>query len=323
LHGSFLYSMNPPPVLSIVSPVYRAEAIVPRLVEKIKEAASRVTERFEIVLVEDGSPDNSWAAMELESDKDARVIAIKLTRNFGQQCAITAGLTFATGECMVVLDCDLQDDPAFIPELYAGFKEGYEVVLTRKNTREYGFVRNAITHGFYLLLRVSGDLSNVDPHINSYCLISRRVAQEYLTLEDYHRDFLMLIQWMGFKQTVIPVEHASRYSGESSYSWAKLFRHAVATITAHSKAFLKFSIALGFLYVAAAFATSTYLVISYFLHGYRAGWASTMVMILASTGIMLLAIGTAGIYIGNIFDQVRRRPLFLVQEKRNIEMDSP
>ena len=313
--------MNLPPALSIVSPVYLAEAIVPSLVEKIKEAASCATERFEIILVEDGSPDNSWAAMERESAKDKRVIAIKLTRNFGQQCAITAGITFAKGECLIVLDCDLQDDPAFIPQLYAAFKAGHDVVFTRKNTREYGLVRNAITRGFYLLLRVSGDLPNVDPRINSYCLISRRVAEAYLALGDYHRDFLMLIQWMGFKQTVIPVKHASRHSGESSYTWGKLVRHAIATITAHSKAFLNFSIGLGFLYVAVAFVASTYLVVSYFLHGYRAGWASTMVMILASTGIMLLAIGTAGIYIGNIFDQVRRRPLFLVQEKRNIGPD--
>lgn len=310
-------TMSPRTILTVVSPVHNAGQIVSTLVERIAGEARKITEQYEIILVEDGSPDDSWEKIAEACRSNLQVRGIRLTRNFGQQCAITAGLECAHGECVIVMDCDLQDDPRYIPELVGKYREGYDVVLTRKKTREYGWARNAVTRVFYLILRLTGDLSRVDPHINSYSLISGRVVDTYLRIADYHRDFLMLVQWMGFRQAIIAVEQAPRYSGKSSYSWPKLIQHAVATITAHSKALLKLSIAFGFAYVASAFLATIYLIISYYLRGYRAGWASTMVMLLASTGLILLSIGVAGIYIGNIFDQVRGRPLFLVQETAN------
>lgn len=305
------------PLLSIVSPVYGAAEIVPVLVARILAAAGSCTENFEIILVDDGSPDDSWRRILAECAREPRVKGIRLTRNFGQQNAITAGLSHARGAQVVVMDCDLQDDPQYIGPLLAKAQEGYDVVLTLRKTREYGRVRNGVTRAYYALMQLTGDLPRVDAHISGYSLISRRVVEAYLRMGDYHRDFLMLVQWMGFKHALVEVHHAPRYKGQSTYSWSKLIRHALDTLTAHSKTLLKVSIALGFTYVAVAFAATAYLIVSYFIHGYQAGWASTMVMLWASTGCILLAIGITGIYIGNIFDQVRGRPPFLVQELVN------
>lgn len=309
--------MSAPPLLSIVSPVYGSAEIVPVLVERITASAMQCTGDFEIVLVEDGSPDDSWDRIVAICKRDPRVKGIRLTRNFGQQNAITAGLAHARGSLVIVMDCDLQDDPRYFSQLVTKAREGHDVVLTLRKTREYGRIRNTMTRAYYALMQWTGDLPRVDAHISGYSLISRRVVDAYLRIADCHRDYLMLVQWMGFKHVVIEVEHASRFAGRSTYSWAKLARHAIATVTAHSKTLLKFSIALGFTYVAVAFAATVYLIVSFFIHGYQAGWASTMVMLWASTGCILLAIGVTGIYIGNIFDQVRGRPLFLVQELVN------
>ena len=309
--------MSTSPLLSIVSPVFQAEQIVLKLAERIVEEARRVTDDFEVILVDDGSLDDSWERITQACSREPRIKGVRLTRNFGQQNAITAGLTYARGDYIVVMDCDLQDDPRYIPAMVAKAREGYDVILTRRRTRIYGLVRNLLTYAFYLLLRITGDLPQPDSHVHGFSLISRRVVEAFLRLEDYRRDYLMLIQWMGFRQAILPVEHAPRFAGSSSYTWAKLVRHATAAISTHSKSLLKLAIAVGFTYVVVATVFTAYLIVSYFVLGYRAGWASTMVMILASTGLTLLAIGIAGIYIGNIFDQVRRRPLFLVQETVN------
>lgn len=310
--------MTSSPLLSIVSPVYGAAEIVPVLVERISASALTVTDDFEIILVEDGSPDDSWLRISALCATAPRVKGIRLTRNFGQQNAITAGLAHARGAYVVVMDCDLQDDPRYIPALLAKAREGCDVVLTQKQDRGYNWLRRGLTRVYYALMRVTGDLPHVNARINGYSLLSRRVVEAYLRLADYRRDFLMLVLWMGFRHAVVPVEHAPRFAGKSSYTWTKLLQHGLATITAHSKVLLKISIAIGFAYVAAAFFATVYLIVSYYIHGYRAGWASTMVLLLASTGLILLAIGIAGIYIGNIFDQVRGRPLFLVQETINL-----
>lgn len=310
--------MTSPPLLSIVSPVYRAAEIVPVLVQRILVSALAITNDFEIILVEDGSPDDSWLCICAACATEPRVKGIKLTRNFGQQNAITAGLAHAQGAYVVVMDCDLQDDPYYMSELVARSREGYDVVLTCRQKREYSRLRNGITHVYYKWIQLTGDLPQADARINGYSLISRRVVDAYLRMADYHRDFLMLVQWMGFKHVVITVEHSPRFAGKSSYTWAKLIQHALAMITAHSKALLKISIAIGFLYVVTAFFTSAYLIGNYLVHGYHADWASTMVLLLASTGLILLAIGIVGIYIGNIFDQVRGRPPYLIQEMVNV-----
>lgn len=305
--------------LSIVSPVYRSAELVPALVERVVAAAQRATPDFEFIMVDDGSPDEAWRRIQEACAGNPRIRGVRLTRNFGQQNAITAGLRHATGKFAVVLDCDLQDNPDYIPSMLAKAREGYDVVLTRKQTREYGAVRNAVTMAYYRIFNLLADAPAGDGHIGGYSLITRRVLDAYLTLADYQRDYLLLVRWMGFRSITLDVRHEPRPSGQSSYTPFRLIRYALQSVTSHSTVLLRLAVGVGFLYVIAALLGIVYLVVSYFIYNYRAGWASTVVLLLASTGLILMAIGVLGIYLGNIFDQVRGRPWFYVADTVNIE----
>jgi polyisoprenyl-phosphate glycosyltransferase len=309
--------------LSIVSPVYKSAELVPLLVERLLAAARAATDSFEIILVDDGSPDDAWIRITAAAEGDQRVRGVRLTRNFGQQNAITAGIAHATGRHVVVIDADLQDDPIYIPAMLDRAREGNDVVLTRKASREYGTVRNVVTRIFYQLFNLLADQPAGDGHIGGYSLISRRVVDAYLRLPDYHRDYLLLIRWMGFKTTILDVNHAPRFSGRSAYTPIRLLRYALQSLTSHSTLLLRLSVGIGFVYFTASAIGIAYLVVSYFIHDYRAGWASTVVILLGSTGIILMAIGVLGIYLGNVFDQVRGRPCYLVGESVNLPSGKP
>ena len=306
------------PLLSIVSPVYGAAAIVGPLVERISAAVAPLTAEFEIVLVEDGSPDNSWAQIAAVAGREPRVRGLRLARNFGQHAAITAGLAHTRGEYVVVMDCDLQDEPAYIPALLAKAREGYDIVLTRKANRRHAWHRNLAARGFAAVFTLLSGHRQADPQVGGYSILSRQVVDAFLQIKDVHRHYLLILGWLGFRTTVVPVEHKPRHSGRSSYTFRRLLRHALEGITSQSTLLLKFAVGIGFIYFCSSVAGATYLCISYFLHGFRAGWASTVVLLLASTGLILMAIGILGIYIGNIFEQVRNRPLYLVQDRINL-----
>ena len=306
------------PMLSIVSPVYGSAGIVAPLVERIVAAVAPLTAEFEIVLVEDGSPDDSWAQIAAVASREPRVRGLRLARNFGQHAAITAGLAHTRGEYVVVMDCDLQDDPAYIQALLAKAREGFDIVLTRKANRRHARHRNLGARGFAAVFTLLSGHRQADPQVGGYSILSRQVVDAFLQIKDVHRHYLLILGWLGFRTTVVPVEHKPRHSGRSSYTFRRLLRHALEGITSQSTLLLKFAVGIGFIYFCSSVAGATYLCISYFLHGFRAGWASTVVLLLASTGLILMAIGILGIYIGNIFEQVRNRPLYLVQDRINL-----
>ena len=308
---------------SIVSPVYLSAELVPLLVDRVMAAARGVSENFELILVDDGSPDEAWGRILAACATDCRIRGVRLTRNFGQQNAITAGLIHARGQRVIVMDADLQDDPSYIPALLARAEAGYEVVLTRKKTREYGALRNGITLFYYKIFNTLADVPAGDGHIGGFSLISRRVVDAYLKLPDYQRDYLLLVRWMGFRTSVLEVTHAVRPAGRSSYTPLRLARYALQSLTSHSTALLRLAVAIGFAYVVVAAMGIVYLVVGHFNQSYRPGWASTVVLILGSTGTILMAIGVLGVYLGNIFDQVRGRPWFLVGETANLEPSAP
>lgn len=305
------------PLLSIVTPVYCSATIVAPLVEHIVLAVAPLTADFEIILVEDCSPDDSWTQITVAAQREPRVRGLRFSRNFGQHAAITAGLAHTRGDYVVVMDCDLQDDPAYIPALLAKAREGNDVVLTIKENRYHAWHRNLSARIFATIYNLLAGHRPADPQVGGYSLLTRKVADAFLRIEDSHRHYLLILGWMGFKTAFVQVEHRTRHSGKSTYSFRRLLRHALAGITSQSTVLLKVSIGFGFAYFCAALIGATYLCVSYFLHGYRAGWASTIVLLLASTGLILMAVGILGIYIGNIFEQVRRRPLYLVQDQVN------
>jgi len=312
------------PEISVLSPVYMGEQSIPELVDRVRQAVERVTNDYEIVLVEDGSPDGSWRSVESACRQDRRVKGIRLSRNFGQIYAIMAGLAATRGKYVVVLDCDLQDDPMYIPDLYRAAKKGADIVYTRKQRRLHGGARNVLGRSFHTLfnLLVGKRELRTESTIGNYSLLSRRVVDACLSFKECHRHYLGILRRLGFDATSIDIEHRDRPYGKSSYSVYKLLRVAVDIITSETDRLLYLSIGVGLGLVAIAFAAAGYIVIAYFVHGFREGWASVFVLILTSTGAILTSLGITGVYVGKIFEQTKNRPLFIVRDRLNFPDDA-
>lgn len=303
--------------LSIVSPVYRAEKLVKQLVDEIERSlvASNI-KNYEIVLVEDGSPDDSWTEIRDAAKTNSNIIGIKLSRNFGQHSAITAGLRYARGRYVVVMDCDLQDDPVYIPALVEKCKKGPPIVLARKEKREHPGWKNITARNFNMLFNwlSDGEFLTGDDGVGSYSCLRRDVVDAFNSIKDYHRHYLMVLRWLGFSIGYFPVIHRPRPQGKSSYTLGKLISHAINGITSQSTKLLRLFVGLGFSFCIISFVCLAYIVANYFLFGFKEGWASIVSIMLLSTGIIVFSLGILGIYIGQIFEQVRERPLFIVEE---------
>ena len=308
------------PALSVVSPVYKAEKIVPELVKRIAEACAQITPDFEIVLVEDGSPDNSWCAIENECAEHPYVKGVKLSRNFGQHYAITAGLSIAKGDYAAVMDCDLQDNPKYLAELYEKAKEGNDVVLTYKTRRQHSVFKNITAPIFFAIFNFLIDNKELDAskNVGSYSMLSRKAVDAFLAMTEYHRHYLMVLRTIGFKKTYVEVEHDKRFEGKSSYTFSKLLGHALDGITSQSDKLLRVSAAAGFGLCVLSLLWAAYIVFQYFHTGLLNGYASIMGFQLLSTGVILIFLGVTGLYIGKIFTQVKQRPLYIVDKTINL-----
>ena len=312
--------MSEAPYISIVSPVYGAEKIVDELVRRIEEEVSKITPRYEIILVEDCSPDDSWEAITRVAATNKNVKAVRFSRNFGQHVAIKSGLEIASGDCAIVMDCDLQDDPVYIHELVKKWQEGNETVFTYKEKRSHSFFKNFTARLFnvffnYLVDKESG---KSDKNVGSYSLVSRKVIDAFMKNNDYRFHYLMVLRWLGFKQAYVKIEHRERFEGKSSYSFRKLLDHAIVAIVYQSDKLLRLSIYLGFLMSFLSVAFVIWVIIQYFTSGLLQGWASTMVLLSFSTGVILIAIGVMGLYIGKMFEQVKNRPQYVIDKKLNL-----
>jgi len=305
------------PFLSVVSPVYKAEENVDELVSRISTELSALTDNYEIILVEDGSPDASWKKIEENCAKEARVKGLKLSRNFGQHSAITAGLQASMGEYVVVMDCDLQDNPIYIRAMLEKAREGYEIIFTRRSKREYTLLKNIFARLYFVVFNWLTETQSATANVGAFSMLSRKVVNEFCRIRDAQRHYLMILRWLGFPYAFVEVKHEPRIRGKSSYTLGRLIAHAVNGITSQSDKLLRLSVTIGLLYFCVSVAAIIYLVAMYLLHGFKEGWASTIVLLLLSTGLILMAIGVAGIYIGKIFEQVKERPLYLIDKKIN------
>ena len=309
------------PYISIVSPVYHAEGIVDELIKRIIDEVTRITENFEIILVDDGSSDQSWNKIETNCLLDKRVKGIKLTRNFGQHYAITAGLKESRGDYVVVMDCDLQDNPKYIIELLNKSKEGYDIVLSIHSIRRHGKLKkfvSAIYHYLFNFLVSSNHLKG-GMQYSALSLLTQKVVKAFESYNDYHRQYLTIIRFLGFSTACIPVEHGERFEGKSSYSYKKLIQLAIDGIVSNSEKLLKATIYTGFSFALIAFISIIYIVVISIKSGFQPGWASTTVLIIYCTGLILISLGVIGIYIGKIFEQTKGRPLYLIDKKLNID----
>lgn len=304
--------------LSIISPVYRSEAIVDELVLRIGQEVSEITSDYEIILVDDGSPDGSWAKIEANCKKDPKIKGVKLSRNFGQHYAVTAGMAVATGKLIVIMDCDLQDDPSYIPALIKEHQNGNEVVFTKRIKRKHS-LQKRVTAAIYNLLFGFFSERNYDVDAGSLVLFTTTVKNIVLQLEDKDRLYVQMLKWVGFKSTYVQVKHNKRFSGESSYTVMKLMKMALQGWTSHSDRLLKFSIYGGFALSLITFLISLVIVVRYFTEGLQPGWPSLFIAIMFSTGLILMSIGITGIYVGKIFDQTKNRPLYIIDKKINLD----
>ena len=311
--------MSAEPLISIVSPVYRAEGIVSELVSRLVKSLSSITGNFEIVLVNDSSPDSSWAEIVNEAKKDPRVKGINLSRNFGQHYAISAGLSLTKGEWVVVMDCDLQDVPEEIPNLYNKAIEGFDIVFAKRMYRIDNFFKKMSSTLFHLMFHFFSGIKT-DKTIANFGIYNRKVIAEFNKMPEQARSFPSLITFLGFKTAAIPVKHAARFAGETSYTLAKLIHLSFDVTIANSNRPLKIAVELGFLLALISFLLAVYNLAAYLTGIIQVpGFTTTVFSIWFVGGILLAMLGIVGLYVGKIFDQVKGRPLFVISEKVNFE----
>lgn len=304
-------------LISVVSPVYRAEKIVPELVKQIKGQVSNITEEYEIILINDASPDNSWHAIMSECEKDERIKGINLSRNFGQHYAITAGLHYTKGEWVVVMDCDLQDRPDEIPNLYAKAIEGFDSVFAQRVQRNDSFLKKKLSKIFYSLFSYLTDTKQ-DPSVANFGIYNRKVVDAILSMKDQIRFFPTMVQWVGFRKYYLPVQHSERYEGNTSYNLKSLFRLALNNIIAFSDKPLRLTVKLGFYLASISFLVGLIYFILHFIGVIKvAGFTSLFISIWFLAGVVISILGILGLYLGKMFEKVKERPTFIIQEKLN------
>lgn len=306
--------------LSVVSPCYGAPTLLRELVRQITETVAQLTDSYEIILVEDASPDNSRDIIREICAEDSHVKGVFLSRNFGQQGALNAGYDTSTGDYVVTLDCDLQNPPAQIRDLYLKAQEGYDIVFATRRHRPDTFF---MTQGSHVFNRLMGFLTDTrqDESVAEFAIFSRKVIDAMAKMGDYHRYYPLMTQWVGFKTAKVDVEHAVRTDGKkSSYSIKKRIELAVSTAVSFSTKSLRLIVYFGTLVTLAAIIGAIALVIKTFiLDTHVSGWATLFVSMWFIAGIMIMVMGIVAVYVGSIFDEVKRRPSYLISEKLNVE----
>jgi polyisoprenyl-phosphate glycosyltransferase len=305
---------RPEPEISVVIPSYGCRDCLRALHGRLTAALAGVTTHYEIVFIDDRSPDEGWDVLLELAGEDHHVRALRLSRNFGQQASITAGLAASRGAWTVVMDCDLQEPPELIPELYAKAQEGYDVVFARRRRRNMSRLRSAAAHAYFRFQRVFLG-NNLTGDYAAFSIISRRVREAFLRIRDQDRHYLPIVRWLGFEQASVDFDHAPRYAGKSSYTLRGLVRHAVAGVFFQTTALLFWIVWLGFALAASGILLALYFLYSYATANPYPGWTSLAVLLLVIGGFIIISTGVTGLYIGTIFRQVKDRPLYLIDEE--------
>ena len=311
--------MSSRPHISIVTPVYGCKTCLPQLCVRLRKTLEHISSEFEIIMVDDSSPDEAWAVIEELCTADSRVKGIRLSRNFGQHNAITAGLDYVTGEWVVVMDCDLQDQPEEILKMYAATKDGYDVVFGRRINRQDNFLKRTASCIFNALMSRLMD-QKLDPTTANFGVYRRSVIEGFRRIRDVDRSFPVFVRWLGFRRTSVDIQHAERAEGKSSYTLRKLLRFAVSNVTAYSNKPLILSIYFGLIMSGCSILTGVYFLLRYLQRGVAVeGWTSLMVSLYFIAGLLFSNLGILGLYVGKAFDQAKARPLYVVREAVNVD----
>lgn len=309
--------MNKEVHISIVSPVYRAESLVDKLVDRITQAVSKITDSYEIILVEDCGPDNSWKKIQENCTKNPKVKGVKLSRNYGQQHAIQAGLDLSKGEYVVTMDCDLQDQPEEIEKLLSKAKEGFEIVVASRKNRQDDIFKKLLSRMFYSTLGYLTETKQ-DRTVANFVCYQRKAVEAMAKVKDHNRYYPMLQQLVGFNYAKVEIEHAEREDGKSSYSFKKRLKLGIDTILTFSdkplRLVVKFGVLISFLSILAAFVMIGIWVLS---DVKAEGWASLALLTSFFSGAIISVLGMVGLYVGRTFESVKHRPTYIIQEEIN------
>jgi glycosyltransferase involved in cell wall biosynthesis len=304
------------PQLSFVSPVYGSPDSLKPLCDAIAAVCAKLGVTYEIILVDDRCPNDSWSRIEELTETRREVCGIRLSRNFGQHSAIHAGLEFVRGEWIVVLDCDLQDDPEVVPLLLEKTREHYDIVRARRTSRHDSYFRRLASQSFYRLLGYLTD-TNQEATIGNFGVYHHRVIDAVVSWDEEHKFFPVIIQWVGFRQAVVDVPHSHRHSGHSSYHFGKLLRLGINVAISFSDKPLRLIVGVGAIISLLALLFGIVVLFRALFGGIAVpGWTSITLSIWFLSGVIITVTGISGLYIGRILAEAKRRPTYIVDEVR-------
>ncbi|MGB5593180.1 MAG: glycosyltransferase family 2 protein [Crocosphaera sp.] len=309
-------SASETPKYSLIIPIYNEEETIPELYQRVSNIMTRLDGVVELILVNDGSRDNSLTLIRELHQKDPRVCYLSLARNFGHQTAVTAGLNFARGQVVVILDADLQDPPELIPDMIDKWRQGYEVVYAQRLKRKQeGWFKRFTAYIFYRLLRRLADV-DIPADTGDFCLMDRQVVDVLNAMPENNRYIRGLRAWIGFRQTAVKFERDPRFAGEVKYTFRKSFSLALNSLISFSRVPLRLSTYLGLLSALVALVMA-FLVLYWRLHEPNSpitGLATIMIAIFFLGSVQLVCLGILGEYIGRIYEEVKGRPLYTLGE---------
>jgi polyisoprenyl-phosphate glycosyltransferase len=309
---------------SIVIPVYNEAEVLPSLYNRLTRVMEGLVEPYEIIFINDGSRDDSTMLLRDFQDRDARVKFLSFSRNFGHQIAITAGLDYSSGQAAVVMDADLQDPPEVIPRLIEQWRKGYDIVFAVRAKRQgEGFFKRATAALFYRLFRRMA-ATEIPLDAGDFRLMSRRAVEALQSIRERNRFIRGLAGWIGFQQTAVTYVRDVRQAGETKYPLKKMLRFALNGLLSFSVVPLQLASYLGFLISSIGFFYIVYAIgLKLFTDRVVLGWTSVMVAVLFLGGVQLISLGIIGEYIGRIYDEVKQRPLYVVDEAKGFEPLQP
>jgi glycosyltransferase involved in cell wall biosynthesis len=308
--------------ISIVVPAFNEKEVLKEFHRRVTAVLDSLPYRGEIVYVNDGSSDDTLEVMLELKKKDSRIAVVDLSRNFGKEIALTAGLDHAAGDGIVVIDADLQDPPELIPELIKHWEGGYDVVYAKRTTREgETLMKKATASLFYRLIQRISHIK-IPEDTGDFRLLSRQALDSLKELREQHRFMKGLFTWIGYQQKAVPYQREPRYGGKTKWNYWRLWNFAIEGITSFSIAPLKIAVYLGLSTSLLAFAYGLFVFSKALIYGDPVhGYPSLMVVILFLGGVQLLSIGIIGEYLGRIFDETKRRPLYIVKNYYKEELD--
>jgi glycosyltransferase involved in cell wall biosynthesis len=310
------------PELSLVLPIFNEEEVIPELERRLAEFLKELGMRTEVIFVDDGSKDRSPELLAALVKRYPGYVMLSFSRNFGHQAAITAGVDHARGEAVIVMDADLQDPPEVCLKMVEKWREGFDVVFARRSKRMGESAFKLLTAKIFYRVFAAMIPIEVPLDTGDFRLMSRRVVLALRGLRESHRFVRAMVAWVGFKQTAVLYERPERFAGETKYPLRKMIRFAIDGITSFSVLPLRFSTYLGMLMSVFSFCVGIWAIVAkYVLHKVVEGWTATIVFIALVAGVQLLVVGILGEYVGRIYEEIKRRPLYVLKDRVNVVDD--